>query len=168
MTRPYKKRIWVKHTEESKQKLREARLWKKNTEEAKLKMKIARVGRKPNLWKKRTDAMKEAHSKWMLENSKSKWKNCHFWRWWITDKNKTIRNSTKYRKWRKVIFDRDNYTCVICWQVWGILNADHIKPFSKFPELRFDFDNWRTLCRKCHRETETYWNRKGLYLTFVR
>jgi len=30
------------------------------------------------------------------------------------------------------------------------IEVDHIKPRSKFPELRWDFDNLQILCRKCN------------------
>ena len=67
-----------------------------------------------------------------------------------------IRRTTEYKLWRKSVFERDNYTCKNCKIKGGILNADHIKPFALYPELRFAVDNGRTLCVTCHRKTDTY------------
>lgn len=78
------------------------------------------------------------------------------WRGGITPINQKIRNSTGYKLWREAVFERDNWTCMWCGQVGGSLNADHIKPFSLFPELRLAIDNGRTLCVKCHETTDTY------------
>jgi hypothetical protein len=64
--------------------------------------------------------------------------------------------SQEDRDWRKMIFERDNYTCQICSVRGGQLQADHIKPFKAFPELRHVLANGRTLCVACHRKTETY------------
>jgi hypothetical protein len=72
--------------------------------------------------------------------------------------NQCIRKSNEYKLWRKAVFERDNYTCVWCGKR-GDIEADHIKPFSLYPALRFAIDNGRTLCKDCHRKTDTYGNK---------
>ena len=81
------------------------------------------------------------------------------WKGGITPINFKIRQSLEYKLWREAVFLRDKFTCIWCGQVGGKLNADHIKPFALFPELRFSIDNGRTLCVSCHRTTETFGGR---------
>ena len=83
-------------------------------------------------------------------------------RWWkggITPINEAIRKSLEYKLWRKAVFERDNFTCIWCGKKDKTIQADHIKPFALFPELRFAIDNGRTLCDRCHRTTDTYGNK---------
>ena len=61
--------------------------------------------------------------------------------------------TVKYEKWRRAVFERDDFTCQFCFKRGGELNADHIKPWALFPKLRFVLGNGRTLCVKCHRTT---------------
>lgn len=75
------------------------------------------------------------------------------------DKNLSIRKSWAYTKWRKSIYERDDYTCQICHKRGVRIQADHIKPFAWYPELRFELSNGRTLCVDCHRMTPTYGGR---------
>lgn len=58
--------------------------------------------------------------------------------------------SDEYRQFRKTVFERDGYRCVICGEVGGDLNAHHIKKYSEYPLLRYEANNGITLCRKCH------------------
>lgn len=77
-------------------------------------------------------------------------KSHHSWKGGPSTKSEKIRKSVEYKLWRKAVFERDDYTCQIC-EIRGCeLNADHIKPFSLYPELRLAIDNGRTLCKPCH------------------
>lgn len=86
----------------------------------------------------------------------SRGNKCHTWKGGITPMNERIRKSIEYKIWRTAVFERDNYTCLKCCIRGGYLEADHIKPFALFPELRFDVNNGRTLCKNCHKQTDTY------------
>ncbi len=80
----------------------------------------------------------------------------NFWRGGVAEINDKIKHSREYKIWRMAVFERDNWTCIFCGERVSRLNADHIKPFAFFPELRFAIDNGRTLCKKCHRKTDTF------------
>ena len=71
-----------------------------------------------------------------------------------------VMNSPEYKLWRKSVFERDDYVCRFCGQRGGYLEADHIKPWALYPELRFAIDNGRTLCRKCHKTTFIFFGNK--------
>ena len=80
----------------------------------------------------------------------------HSWKGGITPLRVKIWHSQEYKLWRKLVFERDNYTCVFCGERGGRLATDHIKSFREYPELRFSVDNGRTLCISCHFKTESY------------
>jgi 5-methylcytosine-specific restriction endonuclease McrA len=60
------------------------------------------------------------------------------------------------REWRIAVFSRDNFTCQRCGLHGGRLEAHHIKPFKAYPQLRHRLSNGLTLCKPCHRETDSY------------
>ena len=72
------------------------------------------------------------------------------WQGGKTEKSRIIRNSQEYKEWRTAVFTRDNYTCQICGNRSSkgnkvVLNADHIKSFAHYQDLRFDINNGLTL-----------------------
>lgn len=107
----------------------------KHTEETKEKLVASHLG-KPQPWK---------------EGVKS-----HFWKGGRTKEVTLLRSSWRYKDWRRKIFERDDFTCQWCNQRGSKINADHIKSFARFPELRFELSNGRTLCEPCHRTTDTF------------
>ncbi|MHB8674626.1 MAG: HNH endonuclease [Candidatus Limnocylindrales bacterium] len=84
----------------------------------------------------------------------------YFWKGGIYPEHERLRKSLEYKLWRTAVYERDNYTCVLCGDNRGNnLQADHIKRWSDYPELRFEVSNGRTLCIPCHKKTDTYgWN----------
>lgn len=147
----------------------------KMSAESRLKMSLKKKG-KPSNWKGKTPSeatrlkmSKAALLKWdrkeyrqlMTENHKGprldlRGPKSANWRGGLVPLYKKIRQSIEYKLWREAVFTRDGFTCVWCGQKGGTLNADHIKPFAWYPELRFSIDNGRTLCVPCHKTTDTY------------
>lgn len=122
-----------------------SRKGKKHSQKSIEKMKKAHEGFKHSI-----ETRKKMSIDLMGENSPN-------WQGGITEINIKIRQSLEYRLWREAVFARDNYTCIWCGDnKGGNLNADHIKPFALFPELRFAIDNGRTLCEPCHKTTDTW------------
>lgn len=92
----------------------------------------------------------------------------HFWKGGISAVHLLVRKSINYCKWRKEVFQRDNYTCQHCNARGGRLEAHHIKLFSKILkenniityedamncEELCNLDNGQTLCIECHNDTK--------------
>ena len=100
---------------------------------------------------------------------------------------KRIRTSDVYKDWRRRVFERDGFSCVLCGKHGGKMNADHYpttfgqilrrisssvtrdKVFEtavRDPEL-LDIQNGRSLCEPCHRKTDTYGYRGRILLQKV-
>ena len=104
----------------------------------------------PNALRKNNFCSMICASRYKIGDKSSQWKGG------ITPINSKIRHSRKYKLWREAVFKRDGYTCTWCKQKGGKLNADHIKQFAFYPKLRFKLINGRTLCKECHKKTDTY------------
>ena len=108
---------------------------------------------KPTMFKKGQIAVNKGKP-----NFKIRGENHWAWKGGIS-KNGTrrfIMTTLEYKIWRRAVFERDKFTCIWCGVRGKYLNADHIKPWSLYPELRYAIDNGRTLCLECHKKTDTF------------
>lgn len=62
----------------------------------------------------------------------------------------------RYKEFRKGVFKRDNYTCLMCGQRGGYKEVHHIKSYKDYPKLRYEPANGITICKKCHVKTDGY------------
>lgn len=88
---------------------------------------------------------KIALKRWDIIGRKPQWKNRY--------------KDSKYLRWHRKVFVRDNFTCQNCGQVGGNLEAHHIKEWKNYPELRYLVENGQTLCKLCHSKTDNYKNK---------
>ena len=155
----------IVRSEEYKRKMRLIKTGFKHSEETKNKMSLSGKGKKkPKRSPQHCQKISELHkgrkasieTKAKMSNAQKAEKS-HLWKGGISPIHNTIRRSLEYRLWRTAVFERDKYTCIWCGDDrGGNLNADHIKPFAHYPELRFAIDNGRTLCVECHKKTDTW------------
>jgi len=136
------------HSEESLKKMSQSHKGSIVSEETRKKMSLIRKGRKFS--EEHRINLSNSHKELVARGVHPSWKGG------ITPVNAAIRTSIGYRLWREAVFSRDDYTCKFCGQKGGKLVVDHIKPFAYFPDLRLQLSNGRTLCRECHRKTDTF------------
>ena len=101
-------------------------------------------------------------------------KDHHNWKGGLTSMATIIRHSDKYKEWRHLIFKRDDWTCQLCGEKGGRLNADHhpktyahiIRDYQITSYIEamlcrelWSLSNGRTLCVPCHKETPSYLNK---------
>ena len=114
-------------------------------------------------WNKgKTDIYSEECLKQMSQRMKSMTgEKAYNWKGGISYGHKTGYYSSQYKEWRKKVFERDNYICQDCGICSGngktaYLTAHHIKSFAKYPELKFEVSNGKTLCEECHCKVDKY------------
>lgn len=53
-------------------------------------------------------------------------------------------------RWRKAVYEKNNWECVSCGKHGGKLCAHHLNSYDRHVEERFDIDNGVSLCEPCH------------------
>lgn len=108
--------------------------------------------------------------------STPKGENHYLWNPDLTDEDREIAASRstlyEFKKWRLLVFRRDDFTCQCCgYNKGGSIQAHHIYSYRSYPELALDVDNGVTLCEPCHlafhRQHGFGSNNRSQYLEFL-
>jgi len=93
-----------------------------------------------------------------IEKGEAHWN----WKGGITGENYRIRQSSRMKEWRYLVFKRDKFVCQTpnCFEAKD-LHAHHIKEFAKYPELRFEVSNGVTVCKSCHNKIHSKRGKNG-------
>ena len=140
------------------------------SKKTKEKMRLARLG-KPSgmLGKKVSEKTKKMISN-MLKIKARRGENHPFWKGGISSIQEQIKSSSQYIQWRKEVFERDNWTCQDCKKIKKKIHPHHRRPFSLILRenkiktitdaldcnILWDIENGITLCKDCHKKTDTY------------
>jgi 5-methylcytosine-specific restriction endonuclease McrA len=169
-------RTGFKHSTKSKQKISASQIGHPNYNTGKTWFKN---GNKLFLGRKHS---KEALNKMRLAKEKKPvpWvtgENNWNWKGGITPIKKKLRESIKYKYWRKQVFERDSYTCQVCGKVGGKLHPHHECPFEFAEIINYLIRNYgteniydkalgfellwnpliaKTYCVDCHKQTDNY------------
>ena len=135
-------------------------LGRRASDESKQKMSLSHLGQKP--W----------NTGKICPNISSRQKglNNPMWKGGKTSLKQQIRQSEKYVEWQHFCIERDDWTCQECKIRGGKLHVDHVIPFAyilEFFEIKsiedtlnceelWNIENGRTLCKKCHKNTDTF------------
>ena len=149
-----------KLSEETKQKISKSSIGKIHTEETKKKMSKSHIGiifsdeHKLNISKSHIGMLGKRHSEEtkLKQSKRVSGKNNPNYNPNITDEERQMkRNYPEYKEWRKLVYERDYYTCQICGDnKGGNLIAHHLEGYNSNKELRTTLGNGITLCEECH------------------
>jgi len=102
-------------------------------------------------YSKRPFCGRKCMAKWI--SAKQKGQNHWNWQGGITEKYNRNTLYPGYNEWRKKVYQRDKYRCVLCKsKKSGTLNAHHLKKVRDYKDLILDVSNGLTVCEKCHKE----------------
>ena len=128
-----------RHSPETIEKIRNSNKGKVRSQEARKNISLAHIGKTPP-------------NKGMVL---LKLRGENHWNW-KGGKRKRLGTRVEEKEWRISVFQRDSFTCQVCGQVGGSLEAHHIKSYAYYPEFRHDINNGVTLCKECHKMTNNY------------
>lgn len=140
------------HSEETKRKISKALTGIKRTEEQKKKQRVAMLGKpswnkgKKGWIKKHPNAgFQKGHKSFTTPEGRKRQSQS------VSGEKNAFWKGGGWNYWNRQTKIRDNYTCQKCdFSDKEIMQVDHIKPKSIFPELKYLMDNLITLCPNCH------------------